>query len=138
MGQLGVQVGMHPLYEAVRARIAQGFENVLGRRLPVGPVPRAEGVAVLRSPAEELDAWIEVVTTGFASPDEQGVASHESFPRDLVATVMADMASAEGFSCWLARRDGVPAGGASLRLFEGVAHLCGAATLPDPASSNAG
>ena len=43
---------------------------------------------------------------------------------------MADMASAEGFSCYLARRDGVPAGGASLRLSEGVAHLCGAATLP--------
>jgi GNAT superfamily N-acetyltransferase len=107
----------------------QGFENVLGRRLPAGPLPRPEGVAVLPSPVEELDAWIDVVTTGFASPDEQGVPSHESHPQDLVKTVMADMASAEGFSRYLARRDGAPAGGASLRLFEGVAHLCGAATL---------
>jgi GNAT superfamily N-acetyltransferase len=40
------------------------------------------------------------------------------------------MASADGFSRYLARRGGVPAGGASLRLSEGVAHLCGAATLP--------
>jgi len=61
----------------------QGFENVLGRRLPAGPVPRPEGVAVLPSPVEELDAWIDVVTTGFASPDEQGVPSHESHPQDL-------------------------------------------------------
>jgi GNAT superfamily N-acetyltransferase len=108
----------------------EGFENVLGRLLPAGPALRPEGVSILPSPIEDLDTWVDVVTTGFASPDEQGVASHESFPRDLVATVVADMASAEGFSRWLARRDGVPAGGASLRLFEGVAHLCGAATLP--------
>ncbi len=70
------------------------------------------------------------MVTGFASPDEQGVPSDESFPRELVERVMGDMASAEGFSRFLARRDGAPAGGASLRLSEGVAHLCGAATLP--------
>jgi GNAT superfamily N-acetyltransferase len=71
------------------------------------------------------------VVTGFASPDAQGVPSHESYPRDLLESVMADMASADGFSRYLARRDGVAAGGASLRLFDGVAHLCGAATLPE-------
>ena len=83
------------------------------------------------SPPEELPAWVDVVVTGFASPDSQGVPSHESFPRDLIEYVMADMASADGFSRYLARRDGAPAGGASLRLFDGVAHLCGAATLPE-------
>ena len=109
----------------------QGFENVLGRSLPAAPrAPLPEGVAVAPSPIEELGTWIEVVVTGFASPDAQGVVSGESYPRDLVESVMADMASAEGFSRTLARRDGVPAGGASLRLSEGVAHLCGAATLP--------
>ncbi|HEX9188784.1 MAG TPA: GNAT family N-acetyltransferase, partial [Vicinamibacteria bacterium] len=74
--------------------------------------------------------WIDVVVTGFATPDTQGVPSHESYPREQVEDVMADMAAAEGFSRLLARRDGVPAGGASLRLSGGVAHLCGAATLP--------
>ena len=109
----------------------QGFENVLGRSLAAGPrVPLPEGVAVAPSPVEELATWIDVVVTGFASPDAQGVVSDESYPRDLVESVMADMASAEGFSRTLARREGVPAGGASLRLSEGVAHLCGAATLP--------
>lgn len=71
-----------------------------------------------------------MVASGFASPDTQGVPSGESYPSDLLVTVMADMAAAEGFSRFLARRGGVPAGGASLRLCEGVAHLCGAATLP--------
>jgi len=70
------------------------------------------------------------VVSGFASPDGQGVPSEESYPRDLVERVVGDMASAEGFSRTLARLDGVPAGGASLRLSEGIAHLCGAATLP--------
>jgi len=41
------------------------------------------------------------------------------------------MAAAEGFVRSLARRDGVPAGGASQRIFERVAQLCGAATLPE-------
>ena len=53
----------------------------------------------------------------------------------MTDTAMTDAAgqatlTAEGFSRYLARRDGVSAGGASLRVFEGVAHLCGAATLP--------
>ena len=110
----------------------QGFENVLGRSLPASPrAPLPEGVTIAPSPVEELGTWIDVVVTGFASPDAQGVVSEESYPRDLVESVMADMASAEGFSRTLARRDGVPAGGASLRLSEGVAHLCGAATLPE-------
>ncbi len=109
----------------------EGFENVLGRSLPAGRVaPLPEGLAIAPVPVEELGTWLDVVVTGFASPDAQGVVSGESYPRDLVESVMADMASAEGFSCYLARRDGVPAGGASLRLSEGVAHLCGAATLP--------
>ena len=108
-----------------------GVENVLGRSLPAArETRRAEGVDVAPSPLEELDLWVSVVASGFASPDTQGVPSGESYPRDLLEAVMADMASAEGFSRFLARRCGVPAGGASLRLSEGVAHLCGAATLP--------
>jgi GNAT superfamily N-acetyltransferase len=108
------------------------FENVLGRRLPVEPTPvRPPGIVVSESPAEELAAWLDVVVTAFASPDLQGVPSHESFPRDQLETVIADTAGAEGFVRFLARREGAPAGGASMRLFEGVAQLCGAATLPE-------
>ncbi len=110
----------------------RGFENVLGRSLPVEtPPPRGDGIEIEVSSPEELTSWLDVVVTGFANPDAQGLPSHEEFPRELLEGVMADMASAEGFVRYLARREGEPAGGASMRLFEGVAQLCGAATLPE-------
>ena len=107
------------------------FENVLGLRLPVAPRSPPEGIVVSESPDAERAAWLDLVVTGFASPDSQGVPSHESFPRDELERVMDDMAEAFGFVRYLARRSGAPAGGASLRLFEGIAQLCGAATLPE-------
>ena len=115
-----------------RGYTLENFENVLGRRLPTDP-PKAppEGLVVSESPAEEGAVWLDLVITGFASPDLQGVPSHESFPREELESVMADMAEAEGFVRYLARRGGAPAGGASMRLFEGIAQLCGAATLPE-------
>ncbi len=109
-----------------------GFENVLGLALPLegGPTP-TDGILVSPSPAEELPAWIEVVVTGFASPDTQGVPSRERYPRDTAETVMGDMAAVPGLVRYLARRGGTPAGGASMRLGDGIAQLCGAATLPE-------
>jgi GNAT superfamily N-acetyltransferase len=106
------------------------FENVLGRRLPVEPGPVASGISVSACPADELAEWLDVAITGFASPDLQGVPSHEEFPREALEQTMADMAHASGFVRYLARLDGAVAGAASMRLFEGVAQLCGAATLP--------
>jgi len=41
------------------------------------------------------------------------------------------MAAAEAFERYSARLDGELAGGASMRMFEGIAQLTGAATLPD-------
>lgn len=115
-----------------RGYTLQGFENVSGRALPAGlPAHAQDGLEVTQSPLSEIPTWLDVVITAFATADTQGVPSHESYPRDLLEEVMADMATAAGFSRFLARRDGAPAGGASLRLFEGVATLCGAATLPE-------
>jgi len=114
-----------------RGYTLQGFENVLGRALPIEPAAAPAGVVVSPSPEGELREWLDVVVTGFASPDAQGVPSHESFPREALEGLMGDLAAAQGFVRYLARRDGAVAGGASLRLFEGVAQLCGAATLPE-------
>jgi ribosomal protein S18 acetylase RimI-like enzyme len=109
-----------------------GFENVLGRRVPSEPpLAPAQGIAVSESPEPELAAWLDVVVTGFASPDQQGVPSHEQIAREEHERVAADMAAVEGFLRYLARRDAAVAGGASMRLFDGVAQLCGAATLPE-------
>jgi len=119
-----------------RGYVLHGFENVLGRRLPAkpaaAPVPApGEGIRVAPSEIDELATWLDVVVAGFAAPDDQGVPSHESFPREALEEAVTDMATAVGFERYLARRDGEPAGAASLRLFDGVAQLTGAATLPE-------
>lgn len=113
-----------------RGYVLRGFENVLGLRLAAGrEAPLARGVAVRDVGPKEFEAWLDVVVDGFATPDTQGIASHEAFPRDAVERAMRDLTSASGFVCSLATLDGTPAGGASLRRTEGVAQLCGAATL---------
>jgi GNAT superfamily N-acetyltransferase len=115
-----------------RGYILSGFENVLGLQLDGrrdGKTPPA--ITVLPSPAEELEAWLDLVITGFAHPDDQGIPSDEEFPRQALEKAFRDFDGAEGFVRYLARRDGVPAGGAGLRTGGGVALLCGAATLPE-------
>jgi GNAT superfamily N-acetyltransferase len=70
-----------------------------------------------------------VVIEGFAHPDTQGVPSHEEFPREVIAGAERDFAAA-GVTRYIALRDGVIAGGASLRMADGIAQLTGAATAP--------
>lgn len=107
------------------------FENVLGRALPAeAPARATPGIEIAHGREEDFEVWLDVVVIGFATPDTQGVPSHESYPRELLERVVRDMAGAKGFFRYLATRDGVPAGGASMRLCEGVAQLCGSATLP--------
>jgi hypothetical protein len=123
---------------AARGHSLVGFEDVLGLRLdpdrrPRSVEPGVVGVDVTPASPGELDTWIDVMATGFAHPDTgDGPASHESFPRESVERAMRAMAEVAGFACFLARRGGVVAGGASMRLDpEGrVAQLAGAATLP--------
>ncbi|WP_433594779.1 GNAT family N-acetyltransferase [Nocardia sp. CA-145437] len=107
------------------------FENVLGRELGA---PRtadvAPGVEVMPSGEDEFDIWLTVVADGFAHPDTQGVASHEEFPAEIIANAMRDLTGAAGVQRYLARRDGRVAGGASLRMSDGIAQLTGAATHP--------
>jgi ribosomal protein S18 acetylase RimI-like enzyme len=115
-----------------RGYLLMGFENVLGRRLdPTETFAPVKEVVVKPSEAADLAAWIDTIVTGFATPDTQGVASHESFPRDVLEQVITDMTSAEGFERWCACRSGELAGAASMRRCDGVAQLTGAATLPE-------
>jgi len=115
-----------------RGYVLMGFEDVLGRPLDdFVPRPLPEGIRVEISNEASFGTWLEVVVTGFLHPDDQGVPSHESFDRDVLAAVIRDMAGAGGFTQLLALRDGVAAGGGSLRIDGGIAQLTGAATLPD-------
>lgn len=114
-----------------RGYVLENFENVLGLRLPAVNLPAIDA-AIDVSVADAVDhgAWLDVIVAGFASPDEQGVPSHEQFSREVMDQTVGDMATASGFARYLAYRDGVVAGGASLRICEGAAQLCGAATMP--------
>ncbi|GAB3886147.1 GNAT family N-acetyltransferase [Kibdelosporangium lantanae] len=105
------------------------FENVLGLALGAEyPLVAPEGVTVRFARDDEESVWVDVVTDAFAQPDTQGVPSHEEFPRDVIANAMRDLTRAAGVRRYVALHDGVIAGGASMRMAEGVAQLTGAAT----------
>ena len=107
-----------------------GFENVLARPLSGSAPPvLPDGTAI--GPAPDHGTFMNVLIDGFASPDLGVVATlGESFPREILERTFADMATARGFSRYLATVDGAAASAASMRLCDGIAQLCGAATLP--------
>jgi N-acetylglutamate synthase-like GNAT family acetyltransferase len=106
------------------------FEDVLGRAIDGQPEPvTPPGVEVRRSSEAEFGAWHRVIADGFAHPDTQGVPSHEEFPDDIIERAERDLEAA-GSVRYIALRDGVVAGGAGLRIDEGVAQMTGAATAP--------
>ncbi|MEO7272301.1 MAG: GNAT family N-acetyltransferase [Vicinamibacterales bacterium] len=107
-----------------------GFENVLACALTSSAPPRLpDGTAI--GPAADHDTFMNVLIDGFASPDLGVVATlGESFPREILERTFADIATARGFSRYLATVDGAAASAASMRLCDGIAQLCGAATLP--------
>lgn len=115
---------------AVRGYRLRSFENVLGRD-PSAPreSPPPAAVEISVSADEELDQWLEVVVEGVMHPDDQGVPAHEQFDRQELVNAERDLA-ATGVRRYLARLDGVVAGGAGLRLAGGVAQFAGAATAP--------
>ena len=108
-----------------------GFENVLGLDVSErARIASPEGVQVAPCRADEQERWLDLVVTGFETPDIQGIPSSEEFPREALMEVMSDMASIDGFVSYLAFLGGEPVGGGGLRIDpEGVAQLCGAATL---------
>ena len=119
------------------ALVARGYqltavEDVLVRRLPApspSPSPSPEIVVARARSEAEVAAWRAAILEGFLAGDGTGAAPPGD-GRAVLETLMADVAAAPGFERYVAHRDGQLAGAASLRLDEGVALLCGAATLP--------
>jgi GNAT superfamily N-acetyltransferase len=108
----------------------ESFENVLGRALTGDPGRvTPPGIEVRLSGEEESEAWLDVVAEGSAHPDTQGVPWHEEFSREAIIGAERDSAAA-GDVRYAALRDGIIAGGATMRIAEGVAQLTGAATAP--------
>jgi ribosomal protein S18 acetylase RimI-like enzyme len=113
------------------------FENVLGLSLAAWSRGGAEGVpasgiVVSEASPDEIPLWIDAVVGGFAAADTfDGPQSHETFPRDALERVFGGFGEIRGFHQYLARRDGIVAGGGAVRMFDGLAQLSGAATLPE-------
>jgi len=134
----GVQVELSTLAAAgiaerltARGYALAGFENVLVRALDRNERFAARGEIQIETSSEaELELWSDVIVDSFAAADEQGVASHDAFPRTELKRILHGTASAASRVRYLARRRGEPAGAASFRLSDGVAQLCGAGTLP--------
>ncbi len=115
-----------------RGYVLTGHENVLALALDRDlRVAASAEIEVSESAPDEFHLWLDVVVSGFAQPDADGAPAHEEFPREVLERVIGDLAGGAGLRRYLARRSGITAGGASLRLADGVAQLCGAATLPE-------
>lgn len=119
-----------------RGYVVSGFENVLGLQLGEASTraipPSSPGITVSRAGPGDADQWADVVVTGFMHPDTfDGPSSGEAVDRALLQQLFEDAGDLPGFVRYLARRDGVVSGGASLRMWNGVAQLAGAATLPE-------
>jgi GNAT superfamily N-acetyltransferase len=108
----------------------ESFENVLGRSLggTEAPLPTPD-VDIGRSWDDEFDTWLAVMADAAAHPDTDGVPWHEEFPRAIYMDAMKDAAEA-GVRRYKADHGGVLAGGAELRLVDGIAQFAGAATSP--------
>jgi GNAT superfamily N-acetyltransferase len=106
------------------------FENVLGIAIGErGERGEPPGIEVRRSGDDELEEWLTLVAGAFAHADTEGVPSHESFTGAAVEQAERDFAAA-GVTRYSALRDGIPAGGGSMHIADGIAQLTGAATAP--------
>jgi GNAT superfamily N-acetyltransferase len=109
-----------------------GFEHVLG--LDLVDLRESTGFGcVTISVCFSADArtWLDAVATGFQHPDDvPAQAAGQEYSTDVIERTFESLSAATGFRRYLASVDGSVAGGASLRVCQGVAQLCGAATLP--------
>lgn len=115
---------------AARGYALQAFENVLGTAPGAFVAPASTLVVEVASDAGR-DEWIDRMTDSFLSGDGTGTGSPDAFARAEVQAAMHEMMAVPGVRRYEVHIDGAWAGGASMRLDpEGVAQLCGAATVP--------
>jgi len=114
-----------------RGYLLQGFEDVLGRT--IGPddadpfIDDAIQIAVMK---HDDARWMDVLVTSFLNPDQQGVPAAALPPRHALDRALRDLTDVPGFRRYSACVAEELAGVATLRLDDGLAQFCGAATLP--------
>jgi len=108
-----------------------GFENVLGRSLAGYRADPSE-VTVSSIPADRALEWIRIVTTAFATPDVfDAPPSQDVIDRESLEATFAEIADIGGVQLYVACLGEDTAGGASMRISNGIAQMCGAGTLPE-------
>jgi ribosomal protein S18 acetylase RimI-like enzyme len=112
-----------------RGYLPSGFENVLGHPLS-GVVAPPKGITVELLAVSDLPNLADVMAEGFSAPDIGGVGGDELPPTGSIRQVFMRTLRISGFRGYLARIDGAIAGGAVLRIDQGIAQFSGAATLP--------
>jgi GNAT superfamily N-acetyltransferase len=113
-----------------RGYALESFENVLGIAVDEQyDVVVPDAIEIRRSGDDELDSWLEMMADAVGVPDTQGVPWREDFPRDTYIEAERDAAAAD-ITRYVALLNGNTAGGAGLRVAEGIAQFAGAATLP--------
>ena len=118
---------------AARGYRVRGFEHVLARPLDRSDAAREPPPDITISEHDHDTDWLPTLTAGFAVPDGSAVTL-DPLGQEALEAIMHDFAAASGFRRYTARIAGnllaPPVGAAALRIDDGVALLCGAATLP--------
>ena len=96
--------------------------SACARRSSIAPA----STSITHVGADDLETWVQVSADGFLHADNEGVAHHETFSREILERALRSSISQH----YLAWRDGEPAAAASMRIVDGVAWLNGSATLP--------
>ncbi len=105
-----------------------GFENVLGKVVKREASPEGGSVRVEHVADARAGEWARVLVAGFGHSDETGIVV-DTFSLEVINQAVNDSLCVSGFDRYLAVREGIPAGAASMRLDAGIALLTGAATL---------
>ncbi|MDP9324213.1 MAG: GNAT family N-acetyltransferase, partial [Acidobacteriota bacterium] len=113
-----------------RGYVLQGFENVLAKSLPAEE-PSITEVSIARVVDSESAQWVDVLAASFAEPDTfDGPAVDEPVDRAALDAIFGQISEINGLVRYFGKRNSDVAGGAAMRIAEGMAQLCGAATLP--------
>ena len=108
-----------------------GFENVLGRSLKdLEPAKLNPELTVEVLQANDDATWMDIAVTSFSELDGTGSGPDDSMSREEMARILSEFMVVPGFVRYLGRIGGQPVSGASMRLDEGLAQICGAGTLP--------
>jgi GNAT superfamily N-acetyltransferase len=109
----------------------KGFENVHGRAISAAESQQPRNsIDITLLEHRHHDRWVDAAICSFLDGDTEGAQADQLTSREAAEGPLRDLMDVEGFVRYCAWIDGQLVGTATLRLDDGLAQLCGAATLP--------